>query len=272
LKSVNFQYQTELLFSSPASEHRFILRILPPSDSRQKIRNPAWHIDPSPTVWRASDGFGNDTLSGFINAPHNHFRFGIQGTAEVTDAPYTVCPGPERILLYPTELTQIGAHGAGAHSALANFYNETAKSAPNGATPSDTLARVQHFAHAVHTSLRYERGITANTTTAQKAFDGGVGVCQDYAHILLALLRHGGIPCRYVAGLASDYGETHAWVEAWITDRYYGIDPTRDKLIDEGYIALSRGRDFEDCSVERGLFKGLCRGTQTITLSMEISQ
>jgi len=265
LKTVNFQYQTELLFSSPASDHRFVLRILPPNDSRQRIRNPSWRIDPSPTVWRTIDGFGNNALSGFVNAPHNHFRFSIEGAAEVSDAPYIVCPEPERVLLCPTELTNV--HGAGAQSTLANFYNETEKSASG-----DTLQRVQHFSHAVHTSLRYERGITTNTTTAQQAFDGGVGVCQDYAHILLALLRNAGIPCRYVAGLASDYGETHAWVEAWIGDRYYGIDPTRDKLIDEGYIALSRGRDFEDCSVERGVFKGACRGTQTITLSMEISQ
>ena len=270
MKTVNFQYQTELLFSSPASDHRFVLRILPPNDSRQRIKNPSWRIDPSPTVWRTTDGFGNEALSGFITAPHNHFRFSIEGAAEVTDAPYTVSPAPERVLLCPTELTHVG--GTGAPSALANFYNETAQSAPNGATPSDTLARIQFFSHAVHTCLRYERGITANTTTAQQAFDGGVGVCQDYAHILLALLRNAGIPCRYVAGLASDYGETHAWVEAWIGDRYYGIDPTRDKLIDEGYIALSRGRDFEDCSVERGVFKGACRGTQTIKLSMEISQ
>ena len=265
MKTVNFQYQTELIFSSPASDHRFVLRILPPSDSRQRIRNPSWRIDPSPTVWRTTDGFGNEALSGFINAPHAHFRFGIQGTAEVSGESYTVCPEPGRVLLYPTELTQV-------RGGLANFYNDLVKSAPGGAAPDDVLQRVQYFSHAVHTCLRYERGVTLNSTAAQEAFDLGVGVCQDYAHILLALLRLDKIPCRYVAGLASDYGETHAWVEAWIADRYYGIDPTRDKLIDEGYIALSRGRDFEDCSVERGVFKGTCRGTQTIKLNMDISR
>jgi len=278
LKTVSFQYQTELVFSSPASDHRFILRILPKSDGRQSIEKLSWHIDPLSTVWRTSDSFGNDALAGFINAPHDHFRFGIEGSVEVTDAPYTL-PGEDlsqrrgdaegakeflgllpRVLLYPTELTR-------AHGGLVNFYNELERSAPQ-----DTLERVQFFSHNVHTCLRYEHGVTVNSTTAQEAFDGGAGVCQDYAHILLALLRRGGVPCRYVAGLASDYGETHAWVEAWIADRYYGIDPTRDKLIDEGYIALSRGRDFEDCSVERGVFKGACRGTQTINLSMEISQ
>jgi len=264
LKTVSFQYQTELVFSSPASEHRFILRILPQSDGRQSIKNLSWHIDPPCTVWRTTDGFGNDVLSGFINAPHDHFRFGILGTAEVIDASYTVSLKSERetsrVLLYPTEITQVSG-------ALADFYDGLAFSAPD-----DVLQRIQYFSHAVHSRLRYERGVTANTTTAQEAFELGAGVCQDYAHILLALLRRSGVPCRYAAGLASDYGETHAWVEAWITDRYYGIDPTRDKLIDEGYIALSRGRDFEDCSVERGIFKGACRGTQTINLNMEISQ
>jgi transglutaminase-like putative cysteine protease len=120
--------------------------------------------------------------------------------------------------------------------------------------------------------MRYERGVTTPKTTAQEAFDGGIGVCQDYAHILLALLRLDGVLCRYVAGIASDYGESHAWVEALIENSFYGIDPTRDKLIDEGYLAISRGCDFNDCSIERGIFKGACRGIQTIDLNMEVSQ
>jgi len=261
LKTVSFQYQTEHIFSSPASEHHFTLRILPQSDGRQNIKRLLWNIDPTPTVWRTSDGFGNDALSGFISTPHDHFSFGIIGKAEVTGEPFASDRSePQRILLFSTELTQV-------NGALADFYNELDNSAP-----VDILQRVQYFSHAVHNRLRYERGVTVNSTTAQQAFDLGAGVCQDYAQILLALLRKSAIPCRYVAGLASDYGETHAWVEAWVADRYYGIDPTRDKLIDEGYIALSRGRDFEDCSVERGIFKGACRGTQTINLSMEISQ
>jgi len=259
LKTVNFQYQTELIFSSPASSHRFLLRILPQSDSRQKIKSLSWHINPHPTVWRTVDGFGNNALSGYIDAPHDLFRFGMQGAAEVPGEPYIAGNEPPRVLLYPTELTRV-------HGKLADFYSDVARSAPR-----DIFERLQFFSNAVHTHLRYERGITTNSTTAQEAFDGGVGVCQDYAHILLALLRLDKIPCRYVAGLASDYGETHAWVEAWTTDQYCGIDPTRNKLIDEGYIALSRGRDFADCSIERGVFKGACRGTQTIKLSMEIT-
>jgi len=260
LKTVHFQYQTELVFSSPASDHQFLLRILPQSDSKQQIKNLSWRVDPEPdTIWQTVDGFGNNTLAGQIDAPHNHFRFGIEGTAEVSGEPYTASDEPPRILLYPTELTR-------AHRGLTNFYNDISRSAPN-----DLLERIQHFSHAVHARLHYERGATSNTTPAAKAFDLGKGVCQDYAQILLALLRLDKIPCRYVAGLASGYGETHAWVEAWTGNRYCAADPTRDKLADEGYIAVSRGRDFADSSIERGVFTGLCRGTQTINLSMEIS-
>jgi transglutaminase-like putative cysteine protease len=262
LKTVRFQYQTELAFSSPASEHWFLLRILPRSDNRQRIKNLSWRIDPSPadTVWRTVDGFGNDALAGRISAPHNHFSFGINGTAEISNEPYTESGEPPRVLLYPTELTR-------AHRGLVDFYNDINNSASSGA-----LDRIQFFSHAVHNRLRYERGATMNSTAASEAFDGGAGVCQDYAHILLALLRLDKIPCRYVAGLASDYGETHAWVEAWTGTRCCGTDPTRDKLIDEGYIALSKGRDFADSSIERGVFKGACRGTQTVSLSMEMER
>jgi transglutaminase-like putative cysteine protease len=260
LKIVRFQYQTELAFSSPASEHRFLLRILPQSDNRQEIKNLSWRIDPSPadTLWQTVDGFGNNALAGRISAPHSNFCFGIEGAAQVSGEPYTDADEPPRFFLYPTELTR-------AHRVLVDFYNDS-----NRFAPVKTLDRIQFFSHAVHARLRYKRGATANSTSAAQAFDIGAGVCQDYVQILLTLLRLDKIPCRYVAGLASDYGETHAWAEAWTGDKYCAVDPTRDKLIDEGYIALSRGRDFADSSIERGVFTGACRGTQMVSLNMEI--
>jgi len=260
LKIVRFKYQTELVFSSFVFEHRFLLKILPQSDDRQRIIDISWNINPFTvgSVWQTVDGFGNAALAGNINAPHSNFCFGIEGSAEVSESPCTSSGKPLRVLLYPSELTRTS-------SGLAGFYSDIVRSAPK-----DPLDRIQHFSNAIHARLRYERGITTNSTTAQEAFDMGAGVCQDYSHILLAVLRMDKIPCRYVAGLASDYGETHAWVEAWIGEKYCGIDPTRNKLIDEGYIALSKGRDFADCSIERGVFNGTGSGTQTISLSMEI--
>jgi len=262
LKTVSFQYQTELKFSSPASKHCFLLRILPSSDSRQSIKNLKWRIDPSPadTLWQTVDGFGNNALAGYIGASHDYFRFGVDGVAELSGDSCIAASEPPRIFIYPTDLTR-------PCKALTDFYNKI-----NGSAPVNVQNRIKYFSHAVHTCLRYERSVTTNSTTASQAFCLGAGVCQDYAHILLCVLRQSKIPCRYVAGMASDYGETHAWVEAWTGTEYCAADPTRDKLIDEGYIAISRGRDFTDCSIERGIFKGLCRGTQTVSLKMDICE
>jgi transglutaminase-like putative cysteine protease len=260
LTLINFQYQTELVFSSPASDHHFSLKMLPHNDDRQEVKKISWRIDPPGVVWHSIDCFGNRVLSGYIDPAHEHFSFGIEGIAIVTKEPYTSAGEKERILLYHTELTR-------PYKTLVDFYNGLASAAP-----SDALERIQYFSNAVHKHMRYERGITTPKTTAQEAFDGGIGVCQDYAQILLAILRLDGVLCRYIAGIASDYGETHAWVEALIEDRFYGIDPTRDKLIDDGYLAISRGSDFNDCSIERGIYKGSCKGSQTIDLRMEIHQ
>jgi transglutaminase-like putative cysteine protease len=261
MKIVNFQYQTELHFSSLVAKHRFLLKILPLANNRQQIERLSWQIEPKAMAWQTFDGFGNVALAGCVDAPHEYFRFGIEGNAKVSDEPYTKCSRYNGVLLYNTDLTRPG-------DALVDFYNDLKQSAP-----SDVLPRIQHFSQAVNKCLRYERGSTANSTTAQEAFNCGAGVCQDYAHILLALLRMDKLPCRYVAGLASDYGETHAWVDVQVSKGLFcGIDPTRDKLVDENYIALSQGRDFKDCSVERGIFKGTCQQTQTINLKMEVSQ
>jgi transglutaminase-like putative cysteine protease len=262
LKSINIQYQTDLVFGSPASEHKFLLRILPRSDDRQRIVSLSWQIEPQGVLWRTHDGFGNEALAGYIDPPHDKFCFGMSAMAEISDKPYTLCPEPERTLIYPSALTQ-------PQSGLSDFYKQLDATAP---PPDEPLRRIEHFSRAVHSRMNYERGHTDNFTTAEEALSVGSGVCQDYAHILLALLRLDKVPVRYGAGLASDYGETHAWVEAWTDGKFYGIDPTRDKFTDEGYVALSRGRDFKDCSVERGIYKGACKGTQTITLSMEIAE
>jgi len=260
LKTVNFQYQTKLTFSSPVTEHRFSLKILPQSDDRQRIEELVVNIEPEGVTWNSTDGFGNRLLNGHIEFPHEHFCFGIKGTANMADVPYTMCSEPERVLFYPTELTR-------PDKKLVDLYKEIELSAPE-----NFLERLKFYSQEVHARMRYERGVTSASTTAEEALAAGAGVCQDYTHILLSLLRQDGICCRYTAGFASDSGETHAWAEAWIKDRYYGIDPTRNKLIDESYIAISRGRDFEDASIERGIFKGMCNEIVNVQLSMEILQ
>lgn len=110
------------------------------------------------------------------------------------------------------------------------------------------------------TVFRYCSGSTGIHETAEKALTLGQGVCQDYAHIMLSLLRMEHIPARYVVGMMLGDGASHAWVEALCKGYWYGFDVTNNKLVNDEYIRVSCGRDSGDCPVIKGKFYG--EGTQ----------
>lgn len=120
--------------------------------------------------------------------------------------------------------------------------------------------------HAVHKEMEYVPGSTNVHTTAAEAFSKRSGVCQDFAHITISIMRLMGVSVRYVSGLAYGEGETHAWVEANIGGFWHGFDPTRDQLVNEEYIPLAVGRDWSDCPIESGSFIGLANQTQIVNM------
>ena len=121
----------------------------------------------------------------------------------------------------------------------------------------------------LYEGFSYEPGSTDISTTAGEALKQGKGVCQDYAHIMTAVLRYMGIPARYVAGLMIGEGYTHAWVEVYTRDGWYGLDPTNNLHIDEYYIKLAHGRDYGDCVTDRGCFRGTAGQVQKIYVKVE---
>ena len=114
----------------------------------------------------------------------------------------------------------------------------------------------------------YKTGSTTNQTTAEMALAQGCGVCQDYAHILIALCRQQGIPARYIAGFMIGEGATHAWVEVYVNGKWLGIDPTHNRIVDDLYIKLAEGRDFADCIIDRGLFNGVAQQSQYVEVKV----
>ena len=94
------------------------------------------------------------------------------------------------------------------------------------------------------------------------------GVCQDEAHIMLALLREKRIPCRYVMGYMLGEGATHAWVEVARDGLWLGFDPTNRRLVNEEYIRVAAGRDANDCPVNRGVFIGAASQASQSCLSV----
>jgi transglutaminase-like putative cysteine protease len=119
----------------------------------------------------------------------------------------------------------------------------------------------------VFSNYTYTKGITTIETTIDEILSYKKGVCQDFAHLLLQILRTMNIPSRYVSGYICPNkdgmrgeGATHAWVEVWLPNTgWAGIDPTNNIWVSNLHVKLAVGRNFEDCSVAKGSFKGLAK-------------
>jgi transglutaminase-like putative cysteine protease len=130
---------------------------------------------------------------------------------------------------------------------------------------NNSVARVVELcSEYIYKYFKYTKGITTVETTIDEILDLQSGVCQDFAHLLLQLLRTLKIPSRYVSGYICPNqnglrgeGATHAWVEAWIPNfGWAGIDPTNNVWATTHHVKLAVGRNFYDCSVIKGTFKG----------------
>jgi transglutaminase-like putative cysteine protease len=126
-------------------------------------------------------------------------------------------------------------------------------------------------------SITYQYGVTGYTTPAAMALHFQKGVCQDYAHILLALLRLVNIPCRYVSGHMLGEGAPHAWVEALVVDtdspgevEVIAYDPTHHRRARMDYITVATGRDFADVTPTSGTYGGPALGRLAYTKQAEI--
>lgn len=133
----------------------------------------------------------------------------------------------------------------------------------------DALATAERFCAHVHQAITYERGVTSVATTAAEALACGRGVCQDSAHVMIALCRAASLPARYVSGHLLGEGGTHAWVEVVVPDpagaRAVAFDPCNGRRAGNDYLTVATGRDYADVAPTSGTYLGTARGTLTAT-------
>jgi transglutaminase-like putative cysteine protease len=137
-------------------------------------------------------------------------------------------------------------------------------------------ATVQNCCDYIFETFSYIKGITTIETTVDEILEQKAGVCQDFAHLMLYVLRSLHIPSRYVSGYICPNknglrgeGATHAWVEAWIPNYgWAGIDPTNNVWVTTTHVKLAVGRDFRDCSPVKGTFKGLAKQNLSVFVSV----
>lgn len=137
------------------------------------------------------------------------------------------------------------------------------------------LQTVKDLCEFTYKEFSYQKGITTVETTVDEIWKIRSGVCQDFAHVLLVILRMMGIPSRYVSGYVCPNedgmrgeGATHAWVEAFIPFYgWLGLDPTNNCIANETHVRLAVGRNFSDCSPVKGTY----RGTSSHTLEVAVT-
>lgn len=127
----------------------------------------------------------------------------------------------------------------------------------NAGTPIEDAERICDLVHA---AITYEHGVTSVRTTAAEALAGGRGVCQDSAHVMLALCHLAGLPARYVSGHLLGQGGTHAWVEVVVPRAQDAIaiafDPCNGRRAGNGYVTVATGRDYSDVAPASGSYIG----------------
>lgn len=250
----SYRYETVDCFDTNIYCHHFKLRCVPYECDFQHLSEHHLHISPCNKVTFGFDAFGNGIQYGGEAEPHNFFAFVSRGIVEQQTYRIREAAYPSSIYLLPTMSTA---------ASKGMLYMIDTSSLP------DDGEKALRLCHAVNRWMSYKPGVTDVGTTAAEAFEAGAGVCQDYAHILIALCRAAGIPARYVNGFLIGNGETHAWVEVYHDGCWEGLDPTNDCRIEYGYIKVAHGRDANDCPVNRGVFTGHALQHSTIQVSVE---
>lgn len=257
---LRFQYRMELDFSEPVQNHQFTLRMIPQSDERQRIVECGIDIEPECILHEGEDTFGNRYVYGEIEHPHRRFCVEAHGTACIDGKSFLPSDKPMILLApyrFPSQYTRPGPM-------LREYYGMY------GPREGEReLAFAERLLHQIYQDMEYVKGVTDIRTTAEEALAGKKGVCQDYAHIMISLCRMADIPSRYVVGMMLGEGYSHAWVEVCAGGSWYGMDPTNDRLADNTYIKISHGRDYQDCIVNRGVFRG--NGAQTQQVSVVVA-
>lgn len=143
-------------------------------------------------------------------------------------------------------------------------------------TPSDYAHAVCDF---INDQVQYVEGATEVTSTGADAWAARSGVCQDFAHVTLGVLREAGIPARYVSGYLHPkkdatigeevVGESHAWIEWWDGD-WVGFDPTNDRPAGAQHVIVARGRDYDDLPPLRGIYS--TRGDSELFVSVDVTR
>ncbi len=270
-------HDTGYAYQSPVTASYNEARLTPRSDSRQNVILNRVETVPATRSYRYVDYWGTTVTAFDLHAPHTELTVSSSSVVE-TDRPEPVTENltwdemrTEAVIdeffefLGDSQYTPASRRVAAVGRRIAK-YNK----------PADAVTAAVQW---VRTELDYLRGSTGVHSSGLDALREGKGVCQDFVHLSLMVLRGMGIPARYVSGYVlpkrdanvgvTVEGQSHAWLQAW-TGSWWDYDPANDTGVDEHYISVGVGRDYADVSPLKGIYSG--EGATDLDVVVEITR
>jgi transglutaminase-like putative cysteine protease len=267
MPTFKIQHLTQYRYDRPVRESTNQIKIFPATYNGQETTRHELLITGQPPVNRFADYWGNEVGWFSVDAPHSELVIDsrmVVKTANAATNPLAVSKLADweairaavQADLPLLDLTR--AEPIAAANKIRQMVGELRHARD---TPAVFIQRCSEY---IFENFNYQKGITTVETTLDEILEHRAGVCQDFAHVLLQILREEGLPARYVSGYicpnkdgARGAGATHAWVEAWLPGTgWVGIDPTNNTWVSDQHVSLAVGRHFGDCSPVKGTFKG----------------
>lgn len=270
-------HSTGYAYKSPVTASFNEARLTPRSDARQNVILNRVETVPATRSYRYVDYWGTAVTAFDLHAPHTELEVTSSSVVETN-----------RGAMPKEDVSWEDLRSAGAIDRFdevlgpTHYTPESKRIARVGQRiikDHDPREAVVAAANWVHSELEYVPGTTGVHSSGLDAHREGKGVCQDFAHLTLILLRSMGIPARYVSGYLHPNkkakiddtidGQSHAWVQAW-TGGWWNYDPTNDAEINEQYISVGIGRDYSDVSPLKGIYSG--EGSTDLDVVVEITR
>lgn len=279
---------TDYRYSEPVSEAYLEVRLTPPRRPEQEIISHSLDFSPEAGVSNYVDYFANTTT--FYSMTLRHERLTVTNRMTVRTHPRK--PAREALELPVAEARQI------LSSSLTDIFDylQPTPAVPTGGPATEWAKKflrsgapigeaIESLSRAIYEKFAYKPGATDTGTPLLAVWKKRAGVCQDFAHVMLSVLRTAGLPARYVCGYIESDSQaagasagralvgstaTHAWVEVMLPGlQWVAVDPTNDQWCGERHITVALGRDFEDAAPVRGTFKGSGSQSMKVRVTMK---
>jgi len=273
-------YVSKYEYDAEVVDNHNALRVKPAANSRQRVDEFSVRLSPEARLHRHADYFGTEVVEFEIPRPHKTLVVDVRARV-TTQAPSSPPKSTWEALRKPAYREAGGeflfqTDSAPGHPLLDELIAATSQTA-------DPVALVIAVAELIPDRFEYRKGATYVDSPLSDVLDGGAGVCQDFVHLGLFLLRHHGIAARYVSGyLYSTESEethesievdTHAWIEALLPvargePTWVGVDPTNQGLTAQRHVKIGHGRHYADVPPIKGVYRGMANAELDATVTM----